>query len=455
METRHSNTVISPNDGETIGSWTETGDGTIDTILSRLATAERQLFQDIDLRRGILQDIHDALLVHRDALARIVVDECGKTPLEANGEVDYAVSFLAYCRDRLGSFSFHEQRDGGREIRDVPIGAALLITPYNDPLAGITRKIAPAIAAGCPVVVKPSPLGILCAKEIEKVLPRSASPFVQFAYLREPERVRKIILAREISIVSFTGSTEAGRAIAGTAAIRPIPTILELGGNCPFVILPGADVEVTVEDIIQRRIRAAGQACSAVNRVLVHEDLYLPLLERLSLRVASIACGPSDDERSAFGPVRTDDLMKRLSQILEKSLTEGSAIVSRGSVIPNRKAGFFFPLTVVENKSTLGVLDREESFGPLFSVRKYTTVEDVIANLTHNRQRLVAYVYGRETASFVDRLRPLKFGSIGVNTTRIQSADVPTGGFGDAGFGREGGDWGIRAFLASINLRHQ
>jgi len=447
------NVVVSPNDGKPIGSWAGTDDRAVGAILSRLAAAEQRLAGDLELRHGVLQGIHDALFAHRHALARLVVAECGKTPTEAAGEVEYAASFLAYCRDRLGSFPFHERREAGREIREAPVGPALLITPYNDPLAGIARKIAPAIAAGCPVVVKPSPLGVLCAKAFEEALPKTVSPFVQFIYLDDPEQIRRLILAPDVAIVSFTGSTTVGRAVAGTAAMRPIPVILELGGNCPFVVLADTNIERSTEDIVQRRIRSAGQACSAVNRVLVHEDLYSPFLERLAERVANVACGPSDDPQVAFGPVRTRALVERLTHLVEQSLATGDTMVSRGTVLATQKAGFFFPLTVVESRSVVGVLDSEESFGPLFSVRRFATAEEALANVASNRARLVAYVYGRETASFVDRLGPHKFGSIGINTTRIQGPDAPTGGFSDAGFWREGGDWGIRAFLASINIR--
>jgi succinate-semialdehyde dehydrogenase/glutarate-semialdehyde dehydrogenase len=250
----------------------------------------------------------------------------------------------------------------------------------------------------------------------------------------------------------MTGSTFAGRAIAAAAAERPIPALLELGGNCPFVTFEDCDIDRAVQDLLDRKVRAAGQACSSVNRVFVHEHIEKRFIEALRAKLTSFVCGVSDLAGIKYGPVRTSEALHRLNLMEEQSVAAGASVIARGPLNPGSGRAYCRPLSVL-SVSGKSVLDEEESFGPLMSIQPFALDGEVEEMLASNRQNLVAYFYGAGAGDFVARHPGLRFGSIGVNTTKIQGAALPTGGFDEAGYGREGGMWGIEAFRTTVNLR--
>ena len=439
---------VSPNDGRLLGRVPVTTSADLAQTLERL----QDRVVPWELRASVLRALAQSIRAAKQTLANGIIDELGKTREEADGEVDYACTFLDAAANWVDGAQRESAPAGMTGVWSVPIGLACLVTAYNDPLAGITRKIAPAIAAGCPVIVKPSPLGAQCALQLAALLPREAVAHIQFAFLDDSRDVARLLAARGVAIVSMTGSTAAGRAIAAAAALRPIPAVLELGGNCPLVVFPDADLPRAARDLLDRKVRAAGQACSSVNRVLVHADVFAQFTEEVSRLLPGYVCGRSDRAGVTYGPLRTQSAVARLDALEARCVAEGAALLARAPLQDQIGGAFCRPLSIVVTHEP-SILDSEETFGPLLLLKPFRDDAELATELARNRQNLAAYLYGAHAREFLATRPALRFGSIGFGTTRIQGADVPTGGFGDAGYGREGGAWGIEAFRTTINLR--
>lgn len=444
--------LYAPNTGRVFQYWNPTSAIEVERAVER-ADDSLDVLEDLATRREALKRCAEALASRRDALATMVVTEVGKKPDEAQGEVDYAISFLRSARRAIDQLCFEDIIDDGRVIRNVPYGVALLIASFNDPLAGLTRKLGPALAAGAPAVVKPSRLGVMCAELLMEAF-RDAG-LDQFVRLVAPENnavIEALIADPRIGVISFTGSTAAGRRLATAAAQHGKKAIVELGGNCPFVICEDADLSHAIDDLITRKLKAAGQACSSVNRVFVAASQYATFKERLAERVATLVVGPSDRPDVDLGPLRTRDATIDLCAAIGQALRTGETLWSEAPSPSPPNSPFVFPFTVVEAKGK-SFFDSYESFGPVLSVRPFHSLDKLIERLERERHALVAYFYCAEPKRLAPRLGRLRFGSLGLNSTAIQGTDIPTGGFWDAGIGREGGRWGVCEFLAPINQR--
>lgn len=447
--------VLSPNDGQPFASWTPDSEAGVEAALVGLEAALPAL-RLLSIRRSLLTEFSAALLGARDELAALVMREVGKPPAESAGEIDYAISFIDYYVHLLGDISLEASLAPGQRTDELPAGIALLICAFNDPVAGLTRKIAPAIAAGCPVMIKPSPLGMMTALAVMQLLKGAAVRIVPGSVASlasdDPGLIGRAMGYPAVAVVSFTGSTEVGRKVAEAAGRNLSRCVLELGGNCPFVVLPDADIERAVKDLVERKRKAAGQACSAVNRAFVHRDVYAEFRDKLIAGMAAVRTGPADADGVEMGPVRTAESVRRLGALVERGATLGER--TNDSVPSNPDGPYLFPLTILETEENHpSILDHEEAFGPLLSLRPFSDFDRLQQEVLAERHALAAYIYGEHPAHLRRFCEDARFGSVGVNTMRIQGADVPTGGFGDAGFGREGGRYGLREFLTTRNVR--
>ena len=444
--------IFAPNTGLVFDRWQSMSNGEVARALAVVDHGLRGL-ESIETRRRVLHRCVEALTSRRRGLAELIVQEVGKKPDEAQNEVDYAASFLDAARAALDELSFEWRPEPERLIREVPYRAALLIAPFNDPLAGLTRKIGPALAAGATVLVKPSRLGILCARALmESFHEAGADEFVQLIAPEDNECVEALIADHRIGVVSFTGSTGVGRRLAAAAAHEGKRIVLKLGGNCPFVICEDAPLDLALDDLMTRKLKAAGQACSSVNRVFIAASRYAEVRERLLERVARLETGPSDETGVDLGPLRTLESTRALKDAVDAALRAGERLLSpKPSPVPPGTP-FLFPLTVVECDER-SWFDAYESFGPVLSIRSFDALDVLLGRMETERHTLAAYFYTADPEGLLPRLQRLRFGSIGLNSTAIQGAEVPTGGFRDAGMGREGGTWGVREFLAPINHR--
>lgn len=444
--------VISPNDGRAFAHWRPDAPDDAERLLQHLAPRRRVLVGDFQLRRRILEGCIEGLRSARSELVALVVQEVGKKPGEADAEIDYAISFLDHCRVLLDNVAFEQTIAPGRLVTDVGLGGAFLICPFNDPVAGLTRKIAPAIAAGCPVIVKPSSLAMLCARAMFSAFRQAGvGNEVQLLATGDPELVGRVLRHDEIDIVSFTGSTAVGRELAASCAAGGKKAVMELGGNCPFAVFSDADVDRAVRDLLDRKLKAAGQACSSVNRVFVEEGIYPAFRERLLECVSAVTAGPSDLGVD-LGPVRTREAADALVDVVSRVREDGERLLTPEPRKVGDDGPFVFPLTVVESDRD-SLFDRYETFGPLLSIQPFSRREDLLARLSCERHALAAYFYTGAPDALQPHLGAIRFGSIGINSTAVQGADVPTGGFRDAGIGREGGIWGMREFMTTVNCR--
>ena len=413
--------IISPNTGAVIGKWTPDIGARIGAVLDALPRATATLALP-DTRRAILSAAITALDRARDPLAAVIVAEVGKTPAEAADEVEYAQGFL---RHALAQVQEPTQGMGERRLRVVPAGPVLAITPYNDPLAGIVRKIAPAIAAGCPVVVKPSALGHLTAQTLFDTfaiaLPTGVVTMVNHT---DRELLNGLVADARFRVLSFTGSTPTGLAIAAQAGLKRL-------------VLEGADLDRAAADAAARKIRAAGQACSAQNRIYVVASLFKAFRERFLDQLSGVTFGASDGGVS-MGPVRSARDLDRLGALAAGGHAFGTCLAP---------SPFAFGPVVLDEDTPLR---HAEAFGPLVSLCPLPDRAAALALAAQEEQALVCYLYGEVSPA---ELTPLRFGSLGINSTKIQGAEVPTGGFGTAGIGREGGVWGLQEFQTTINER--
>ncbi len=452
MGTDTQRAVVSPNDGRVFAHWRPDASAEAERQLQRLAAGRRALVGDHQLRRQILEGCIEGLQSARSELAALVVREVGKKPGEADAEIDYAISFLDHCRVLLDGVEFEQTIEPGRQVTDVGLGGAFLICPFNDPVAGLTRKIAPAIAAGCPVIVKPSSLAMLCARAMFSAFRQAGvGNEIQLLATGDPELAGRVLRHDEIDIVSFTGSTAVGRELAAACAASGKKAVMELGGNCPFAVFSDADVDRAVADLLERKLKAAGQACSSVNRVFVEEGIYPVFRQRLMERVEAVTAGPSDGGVD-LGPVRTREAADAFVDVVFRVREDGERLLTPEPHKVGNDSPFVFPLTVVESGGN-SFFDRYETFGPLLSIRPFSRRGDLLERLSRERHALAAYFYTGTPEALRPHLGELRFGSIGINSTAIQGADVPTGGFRDAGLGREGGVWGLREYLTTVNYR--
>ncbi|MDE0531383.1 MAG: aldehyde dehydrogenase family protein [Albidovulum sp.] len=444
--------VISPNTGSEIASWREDGPEAIARLIGKMESARTGLRKNPELRKGILENCMAAIQSARDSLAEAIVREVGKKPEEAKAEVEYALSFFAHCRRLLDEYELEMDLANGHSVENVGLGGALLICPFNDPLAGITRKIAPAVASGCPVIVKPSSLAIICAKAMfDAFRNQGVGDEIQMVATGSAQTVACLLSHESIEMVSFTGSTSVGLGLAAKCAKSGKKIVTELGGNCPFVISASADLEAAVDDLLERKLKAAGQACSSVNRVFVDKRVYERFRGKLVERAESVDLAPSNSSPD-LGPVRTRNAANGLVELAAKAASTGERYLTGVPAPVERNQPFLYPLTVMESGEA-SVFDKCETFGPLLSIRPFSDEREFFIRLERERHALAAYFYTGEPEEMLRKLRGLRFGSIGVNSTKIQGADVPTGGFRDAGIGREGGVWGMREFQTTINWK--
>ena len=444
--------VLSPNTGRQFAEWHPDDERELSRVLAGIDEDRRALATDVGLRRNLLACCIDGLKGDRSGLAELVVKEVGKRPAEAHAEVDYAASFIEHCIELLDSRRFTRKVEADRTIADVGIGGALLVCPFNDPLAGLTRKIAPAIAAGCPVVVKPSSLGVLCARRMQQAFRRSGvDRAIHLFATRDHSLVETALNHDGIDIASFTGSTSVGRRIAVSATANGKKVVMELGGNCPFVVFADADLERAANDLVERKLKAAGQACSSVNRVFVEREVHGRFRDLLVDRAAGTTLGPSDSGAD-LGPVRTREAVGSLVELTERALADGERLLTELPVRTAMGTPFLFPFTILES-GPRSLFDRHETFGPLLSIRPFVDRDELFADMARERHALAAYFYTGEPERLQNGIRQLRFGSLGLNSTSIQGPDVPTGGFRDAGIGREGGIWGVNEYLTTVNMK--
>jgi succinate-semialdehyde dehydrogenase/glutarate-semialdehyde dehydrogenase len=392
---------------------------------------------------------------HADDLARLMTAEQGKPLAEAKGEVGYGASFVEWFGEEARRVYGETipATDGNKRLLVLrqPIGVCAAITPWNFPMAMITRKVAPAIAVGCPVVIKPAEATPLTALALAELAHRAGIPAgVVNIITADADRsiaVGKVLCASPIvRHLSFTGSTEVGRILAAQCSPTVKKLSLELGGNAPFIVFDDADVDAAVEGAIVSKYRNAGQTCVCANRLYAQAGIYEEFVAKLAERVKQMRVGNGFEAGVHMGPMIDAQAVAKVQEHLEDAVAKGARVVTGGKPLSHAGANFFEP-TVLAHATQDMRCAREETFGPLAPVFKFDTEAQAIEYANATEFGLASYFYSRDVGRIFRVGEGLEYGMVGVNTGLISTAEAPFGGVKQSGLGREGSHHGIEDYV--------
>ncbi len=408
-------------------------------------------------RGEILRSAFELIASRADDLAMLMSLEMGKAVAEAKGEVAYGNEFFRWFSEEAVRVHgrWMQAPAGGSRLLTIkkPVGPCFFVTPWNFPLAMGTRKIGPAIAAGCTMVVKPAhqtPLTMLALAGLltEAGLPDGVLNVVPTTRAKEmsealqgDDRLRK---------VSFTGSTGVGRTLVRQSADQLQRVSMELGGNAPFVVFEDADVDAAVDGAMTAKMRNMGEACTAANRFLVHASVAEEFAEKLAARMGALTVGRGQDEGVDVGPLIEEKAVESVSQLVTDAVHDGARLLTGGTVPDG--PGFFYPPTVLLGVPADSAINAEEIFGPVAPITTFETEDEAVARANDTEYGLASYVYTRDLSRTIRMAERLEYGMVGINTGLISNPAAPFGGVKASGFGREGGFEGIEEYLETKTL---
>ncbi|MBG6213707.1 succinate-semialdehyde dehydrogenase/glutarate-semialdehyde dehydrogenase [Cryobacterium sp. CAN_C3] len=404
-------------------------------------------------RGEILRRAFDLLQERREDFALLMTLEMGKPIAEANGEVTYGGEFLRWFSEEAvrisGRYGANPEGTGTMVVTHRPVGPCYLITPWNFPLAMATRKIAPALAAGCTVVVKPAELTPLTTLLFVQLLEDAGVPagVVNVITTTQSQAVSAPIIADpRLRKLSFTGSTVVGRALIAQAAQNVLRTSMELGGNAPFLVFADADIEKAVTGAMLAKFRNTGQACTAANRFIVHASIAEDFSRQLTDRVNALVQGPGTDPRVNLGPLVTDAAVDNIVALVQDALSRGATLLT-GGIRPDGPGSFYAP-TVLTGVSADSRMVREEIFGPVVGITTFETDEEAIELANDTEYGLIGYIFTNDMTRGHRMIDSIDTGMMGLNTGLVSNAAAPFGGVKQSGLGREGGLEGINEYLS-------
>jgi succinate-semialdehyde dehydrogenase/glutarate-semialdehyde dehydrogenase len=378
--------------------------------------------------------------------------EMGKSLTDARGEATYAAEFFRWFSEEAVRIdgALRTAPSGANRILTFrkPVGVALLITPWNFPAAMATRKIAPALAAGCSVIIKPASETPLTALLIAKLMAEAGVPEGVVNVLttdHSGELVSAALADNRVRKLSFTGSTEVGRLLLGQAAERIVNASMELGGNDPFIVLDDADLDAAVEGAMLAKMRNGGQACTAANRFLVQEGVADQFAKLMAERMGQLRMGPGTDEQTQLGPMINAKAVEGIADKVDRSVSDGARVLLGGSRPDG--PGFFYPATVLGDVPRESAVATEEVFGPVAPIITVTSEDDALELANASELGLTGYVYTGDLARGLRVCERLEVGMIGLNRGLVSDPAAPFGGVKQSGLGREGGYEGVEEYL--------
>jgi succinate-semialdehyde dehydrogenase / glutarate-semialdehyde dehydrogenase len=403
-------------------------------------------------RAEVLRKSFELIMRDAERLAKLITIENGKALADSRGEVAYAAEFFRWFAEEavrnIGQNSVAPGSGARILVHHKPAGVAVLVTPWNFPAAMATRKIGPALAAGCAVVLKPAsdtPLTMLALMPILEeagvpagvvnVVPSRSSGKVVSAMLHDP-RVR---------VLSFTGSTEVGRKLLHEAADNVVRPAMELGGNAPFIVFEDADIDAAIEGAMIAKMRNMGEACTAANRFYVHEKVHDEFAKKLTAKMSGMKMGNGLDDGVSLGPLVNKDGLAKVVELVDDAVKKGAKILTGGKAPGG--PGFFYPATVLANVSNDAKMLNEEIFGPVASIQTFKSEDEVVTRANDTEYGLVAYLYTKDVGRGMRVSEKLEFGMIGLNRGLVSDPAAPFGGMKQSGIGREGAHEGLMEFL--------
>src|SRR5438552_13062064 len=403
-------------------------------------------------RAEMLRKTFELMMRDRDKLAELMVRENGKTLAEARGEVAYAAEFFRWFSEEavrnIGSVSIAPSGANRILVEHQAIGVSVLVTPWNFPAAMATRKIGPALAAGCTVVLKPASETPLSALAVADLLERAGVPkgVVNVIPSKRSSEVVKVMLKdARVRKLSFTGSTEVGRILLGQAAERVVSCSMELGGNAPFIVLEDADLDAAVQGAMVAKMRNAGQACTAANRFYVQRAIASSFTEKLIAAMGALKVGNGLDASVAVGPLVNAATRDKVDDLVQDTVARGARLRLGGQRLAG--PGYFYPPTVLDRVPGDARVLREEIFGPVAPIVEFDDEDQAVRFANDTEYGLVSYLYTKDLRRGLRLAERLEAGMVGLNRGLVSDPAAPFGGMKQSGIGREGGHDGLLEFM--------
>ena len=408
-------------------------------------------------RSDILRRWYEAIMDRADDLALVITLEMGRPLAESRGEVEYAADYIRwYAEEAVRLNGRHTTSPDGRSrivTGPKPVGPCLLITPWNFPLAMAARKIAPALAAGCTVVLKPAELTPLASLFAARLMLEAGVPagVVNVITTTDPAAVCGTLMADpRLRKVSFTGSTAVGQILVEQSAPQLVRTSMELGGNAPLIVLDDADLERAVEGAVVAKLRNGGQSCVAANRILVQDGIADAFVAAFTKAVSAVQLGPGSQPGVGLGPLIDDRAVAKCTALVADAVASGATVLVGGEA-PSRP-GYFFPATVLDNVAPTARILSEEVFGPVAPIVRFETEDEAVALANDTPFGLASYVFTENIDRALDVADRLETGMVGINQGVVSNVAAPFGGIKHSGMGREGGPEGIEEYLETKYL---
>jgi len=445
--------VKSPYNSELVAEVADCGE----TEAKMAADAAVAAFKDWKKRTGfergkILRRWNDLLIAHQEELGRLTALEMGKPITEAKGEVLYAASFVEWCAEeatRVNGELIHSRFPHKRQMAVYePVGPVYAVTPWNFPTSMITRKAAPALAAGCTIIIKPAEQTPLCALYLAKLWEEAGGPAgtLQVLPALDPVPVSRVLMEdMRIRKITFTGSTPVGKILYRQGAETMKRVSLELGGNAPFILFEDADIEKAVQFTLLSKYRNAGQTCVTTNRIYVHRKLEADYASALAEAVSNLKVGDPLDASTSVGPLVEQQGLDKVVSHVEDALSKGATVATGGKAL----GGLLYAPTVLTGIQPGMRILEEETFGPVAPLMPFEDEEQVIAWANNTEYGLAAYVSTRDLSRAFRVAEALEYGIVGVNdpVPSAMGSNLPFGGYKSSGLGREGGHWGMEEYL--------
>jgi succinate-semialdehyde dehydrogenase/glutarate-semialdehyde dehydrogenase len=454
--------VEDPSTGETLAEVADASSQDAKAALDAAVEAGPQWSRHAPRDRGeILRRAFDAIIARQDELALLMTLEMGKPLAESKAEIAYAAEFFRWFSEEAvridGRYAVAPNGQGRLLTMQQPVGPCLLITPWNFPLAMGTRKIGPAIAAGCTMVVKPAQMTPLSMLMLAKILEEAGLPEGVLNLITASsasESTGPLISDPRLRKLSFTGSTEVGRKLMAQSSDNLLRLSMELGGNAPFIVFDDADVDAAVQGALIAKMRNIGEACTAANRFHVAEPVAGKFAEKLAAKMGAMKVGRGTEDGVEVGPLIDDNQLHKVAELVDDAVGKGAHALVGGHARDG--AGYFFDPTVLTDVPEGADLLHEEIFGPVAPVRGFADEQEAIAAANATEYGLVAYVYTNDVKRALRVVEGLETGMVGLNQGMVSNPAAPFGGIKQSGFGREGGPEGIEEYLetkyVAVNL---
>jgi len=447
--------VVNPANGQIVGSVPIGGEEEANVAIDVAYDAFQSWSQTTAYERAVyLKKLYELMIEHRDELAQVMTMEMGKPINESIGEVTSAAAFLEWFAEEgkrvYGEILPTHTTSKRLQVWKKPVGVVAAITPWNFPAAMLARKMGPALAAGCTIVIKPSSESPLTAIKMIELCEKAGFPKgVINLVTGSSSKIGKAIMENEkVRKITFTGSTDVGKILIEQSAHQVKRLSLELGGHAPLIVLNDANVDLAVKGAVASAFRNTGQTCVCANRIYVQSGIHDEFVEKFAEAVSQLKVGNGADVNVDIGPLINQASLEKVAHHVEDALSKGASLMTGGELI-TKEGGTFYAPTVISNADPSMVIMKEETFGPVAPIQKVETVEEAIALANDTPYGLAAYVFTDSIVKGTRLIEQLNFGIVGWNDGTPSAVQAPFGGMKESGVGREGGREGIEAFIES------